>query len=943
MAEPARTDATLNVVVLGMHRSGTSAVAGALHAAGLSSGGDGRLVGARHDNPAGFAERTDVVGLDERLLSSLGWTWDTPDTEPAREPPARDELVLEGRAMVSAALDGHEPWAIKDPRMSLLLPWWRQVLLDRFVAVVVVREPGEVAWSLALRDGFPSGLGLALWGTYYRHLAAGLAGLPVIVADYGALTAAPARVVPQLLQGLGRLGVRAAFDEAAAVAAIEPLLRRATEPAKSDEAANPSELARELVAQWRGGEVRVIERFSAPPTQPQAWENAVLQLHRATRAGEARQLALTDEIRRARAQAAAIDVERAAFARSSARLQGELAEQSRRVADLDATRKSLVSERDRLRAEREALRTQRDLLVAERDRASRRFAPRALARSARRAMLGGLVKVTPASVLSYLWHNPLFDAEWYRAHQRDVVARGMNLERHFRRHGAREGRNPNELFDVAWYARQYPDVASGRMNPLDHYLLFGAGEGRDPGPGFKARWYLAQNPDVVRSGINPLLHYMRFGKAEKRSPSPNAGRAGVASVPAAVQSSPIDATGSAGNGRSAAHADQGVMPQLPKVRVRPGPELGTTIGDRLFKLIAFYLPQFHPIPENDEWWGKGFTEWTHVRKSKPLYEGHPQPRLPTELGFYDLREPDIRERQAALARRFGVDAFCYYFYWFDGRRVLERPLNEVLASGKPDFPFLICWANENWTRRWDGMEQDVLLRQHYSPESSRRFIREVIPILADPRYVRYDGKPVLVIYRVNDIPDIRATVEIWRDAGRQSGLGEIHLAGVRFWDTIDVESLGFDSIVDFPPHHAAVRKVDHQLPGLVKDFGGLAYDYAHVVRENLRQNERAPSSLIHRGLMLAWDSTPRRGKTAHFAHGATPERYQEWLSGIIEQEMRLGRGAESLVFINAWNEWGEGANLEPDSHFGAGFLEATRAALDAAIAAHAKPPATARR
>jgi lipopolysaccharide biosynthesis protein len=204
--------------------------------------------------------------------------------------------------------------------------------------------------------------------------------------------------------------------------------------------------------------------------------------------------------------------------------------------------------------------------------------------------------------------------------------------------------------------------------------------------------------------------------------------------------------------------------------------------------------------------------------------------------------------------------------------------------------------------------------------------------MADARYLRYDGKPVLLIYRISDIPDISATVDMWRDECRRSGLGEIHLAGVRFWDTIDVAPFGFDAAVDFPPHHAAVRRVDHLLPGLAEDFGGLAYDYENVMRENLRQNDRPSGELVHRGLMLAWDSTPRRAKTAHFAHGATPQLYQQWLSGIIDQERRFGRSNESLVFINAWNEWGEGANLEPDSHFGSGFLDATKAALDTAPA-----------
>jgi lipopolysaccharide biosynthesis protein len=354
---------------------------------------------------------------------------------------------------------------------------------------------------------------------------------------------------------------------------------------------------------------------------------------------------------------------------------------------------------------------------------------------------------------------------------------------------------------------------------------------------------------------------------------------------------------------------------------------GALVGERTVKLLAFYLPQFHPIPENDEWWGPSFTEWTQVARSRPLYDGHPQPRLPAELGFYDLRTPETRQAQADLAAEHGIHGFCYYYYWFNGRRILERPLAEVLASGQPDFPFLICWANENWTRRWDGLDQDILLAQTYSPDSHRRFISDVIPILRDPRYVRYQGKPVLLVYRIRDIPDVRDATEIWRAECRAAGLGEIHLAAVRFWDVIDVTGYGFDAAVDFPPHHVAVKKVARSLPGLVDGFSGLAYDYEHVVRENLRTMGHGFASPAHRGVMLAWDNTPRLGPAAHFAHGATPELYEQWLRGVVAQEMAHNPAPESLVFINAWNEWAEGTNLEPDSVFGSGFLNATRNVL----------------
>ncbi len=362
---------------------------------------------------------------------------------------------------------------------------------------------------------------------------------------------------------------------------------------------------------------------------------------------------------------------------------------------------------------------------------------------------------------------------------------------------------------------------------------------------------------------------------------------------------------------------------LPFVRPTHEVRLGAEIGNRRVKLIAFYLPQFHPIPENDDWWGPGFTEWSNVVRAKPLYEGHKQPRLPKDLGFYDLRVPETRRSQAELARRYGLHGFCYYYYWFDGHRLLERPLEEVIRSGEPDFPFCVCWANENWTRRWDGLDEDVLIQQSYSEDSARRFIRELIPTFRDPRYIRYQGRPVLVVYRAKAIPKVGETVAIWRAEAASAGI-ELHLCAVRFWDTVDVGSLGFDAAVDFPPHHLQVRDVSKEVPGLVPDFEGLIYDYGHAVAKNLETRGFGYELPTHRGVMLAWDNTARRGPRAHVAHGATPMLYRKWLTGVLDQDMESNREPESLVFINAWNEWAEGATLEPDDQFGLGFLEATR-------------------
>lgn len=344
------------------------------------------------------------------------------------------------------------------------------------------------------------------------------------------------------------------------------------------------------------------------------------------------------------------------------------------------------------------------------------------------------------------------------------------------------------------------------------------------------------------------------------------------------------------------------------------------------RLIAFYLPQFHPIPENDVWWGKGFTEWTNVAKARPWFEGHEQPQLPADLGFYDLRVDQVREEQAQLAARYGIYGFCYYFYWFNGRRLLERPLEALLKTGRPDFPFCICWANESWSRRWDGSEQELLMEQVHTPESDRRFIEDVIPILRDPRYIRVNGAPLLIVYRFSLMPDPVSATNTWRMACREAGLGEIHIAAVQSFGIDDPRLFGCDSAVEFPPHGISASEITKSLPVVDPKFEGKVFDYRDLIA--IDEFRVRPPYPVFPGVMPAWDNTPRRGARGHVFHHATPQAYEVWLRNAIARAAREPVVNEQIVFINAWNEWAEGAHLEPDKRWGFAFLEATRRALD---------------
>jgi hypothetical protein len=351
------------------------------------------------------------------------------------------------------------------------------------------------------------------------------------------------------------------------------------------------------------------------------------------------------------------------------------------------------------------------------------------------------------------------------------------------------------------------------------------------------------------------------------------------------------------------------------------------------RLIAFYLPQFHPIPENDGWWGKGFTEWTNVARARPLFRGHYQPHLPADLGFYDLRLPETRQAQADLAREYGIHGFCYYHYWFNGARLLERPFAEVLASGKPDFPFCLCWANENWTRRWDGHDEEVLVAQEYGEEDDKKHIHWLVDAFQDERYIRVGGKPLFLVYRASDLPNPRRTASVWREQARKRGIGEILLCRVESFagEREDPERIGFDASVEFQPDWCHFGPARHRAANEV-------YEYASVVERMLRKE--APSYTRFPCVMPSWDNAARRRNGATILHGSTPQLYRQWLTSVLSSPAQ-STGTDGLVFLNAWNEWAEGNHLEPCQRWGRAYLEATRAALAEAAPLESPPADTA--
>jgi hypothetical protein len=356
------------------------------------------------------------------------------------------------------------------------------------------------------------------------------------------------------------------------------------------------------------------------------------------------------------------------------------------------------------------------------------------------------------------------------------------------------------------------------------------------------------------------------------------------------------------------------------------------------RAIAFYLPQFHPIPENDEWWGKGFTEWTNVAKAAPLYPGHHQPNLPTELGYYDLRVPEVREAQAALAREHGIEAFCYWHYWFGGSRLLERPFQEVLESGKPNFPFCLAWANESWTGVWHGTPGRILKEQTYPGDADhRRHFAYLLKAFEDPRYVRVQGKPLFVIYRPRNVPEGARVVELWRSLACDAGLPGLHLVAVATEADWSFRAHGFDAVT---------------IAGLIRAQQCLRYTPHGWWRTRLHRHRRLErllwrprpspedvfryqdvwSKLVvdwhfdvahYPSVMPNWDNTPRSGMLGWVLHDPSPELFRLHVRHALAT-LEAQAGIENILFLKSWNEWAEGNYFEPDRRFGRAFLEVIR-------------------
>lgn len=534
------------------------------------------------------------------------------------------------------------------------------------------------------------------------------------------------------------------------------------------------------------------------------------------------------------------------------------------------------------------------------------------------------------------------------------------------------------LFDEKYYCLQYPDVKQAQVDPLWHFVSVGWKEGRHPSEKFNITQYISSYPEKQLANINPLVYYIKTSTQEDRekylqSNSFDHQQAHVFYfIPYSLIMRKIKTLKLRLNNAGKYIEVYGLQEYLKKTinrifssKKHPffDPKQGklTTNNNKLFaevyddllnvarsqnsddfveinekkprlhtqsvRIIPFYLPQFHPIPENDLWWGRGFTEWRNVSKAIPQFVGHYQPHLPGELGFYDLRVPEIMKRQIELAKDYGIYGFCFYYYWFNGKRLLDLPLKQFLSNDDIDFPFCLCWANENWTRRWDGQENDVLIFQDHTAESDLAFIRDLEPILRHKNYIKYDGRPVLLVYRPQIMPDPKKTILQWKRYCQEREVGDLFLIGAQTFGLNEPNEIGFDAMVEFPPHNIVIPEIQSQVETrmLNPNFRGKVFDY----REASRFMEKmAPNKFkLFKTVMTSWDNTPRKPENGHVFINSNPEIYKSWLSKAIRFTQTNNPPGEGLVFINAWNEWAEGAHLEPDRKYGYAYLQATYEAL----------------
>ena len=865
------------ILIAGMHRSGTSALSRTLNLIGCDLPKQ-LMAPDSESNERGHWESQRVFELNNAILKSAGSRWDEWETLNSDwyASPAFASYFEKACRLIETEFSSSPLYVVKDPRFCLLMRFWIKVIESTGATPLIVmpiRNPQDVAQSLMRRNSIDPSIGRLLWLRHVLDAEAGSRDCPRVTVRFDQLLEDWRSVVVRIGERLGLSWPNLSTSADINVGEfLSPDLRHHADPREAVE--SPTQGIGWIADTWE-----ILQRWSVDEHGPA-------------------DLDALNDIRSNLNDLGPLFGRPLLLGRSA--MQNESALEAK-VADLSAdldSEKSRSQEKGRLvEALNAAVAKGRDEIGWRSDEMERlnevvaRQAQVAERRDAELERRGAELESLSGSLNTSL--QELQESIEARKLQEELLLRAVN---------ERDRRIAAMLQSSSWRLTAPLRRAKRGLGWLLHKLFrlaqiagwLGTGQLRKAAQSMLP-FYRRHAPAWVGAFIpRRLRHWLR-----------------ATSTPPPKQDREPDLVAAE---RAASSAF------VPEFRGAPAAESPV-------RLIAFYLPQFHPIPENNQWWGEGFTEWTNVRAAKPQFTGHYQPRVPIDMGYYDLRDVEVQRRQVELAKRYGIGGFCFYFYWFGGHRLLETPLLNYLNDASIDFPFCLCWANENWTRRWDGREQDLLIGQEHSPDDDLHFIQHISRYLNDPRYMRIDGRPLLLVYRPSQLPNAAETVERWRSWCRENDIGEPYVAMVQSFQTYDPRPFGMDAAIEFPWHTGMPNDVTAHLVPSKSDFRGFVFDWNDYA-EKCEEHPDQPW-LQMRGVMPGWDNTPRRNTDAHLFHGHSPESYGRWLRSAMRWTLTQHRSPdERLLFINAWNEWGEGAYLEPDQLYGYAFLQATRDAVE---------------
>ena len=807
------------IIVLGMHRSGTSLIARALTAFNINLGGN--LIEASPDNPKGFWENKEIIKINDELLILIGSSYDGLKPHPINAFKSNEFDELKSRA-ISVLNDSFneigDVWAFKDPRICNLLDFWVDIFekIDCVTNyIIVLRNPMSVADSLFIRNKIQPFKSYLLW---QQHLISAVSDTKYqqrVIVDYDNFIDKPYQ---QLQRVASKLNL--------------PLL-----PINSKVVIEF--LDHFLEKDLRHSHYTLNDLSNADQLPPNVLETYSLLNYAANDA---------------------INIDSPEFENTLEVIKGSLFDYYPYIEYINSLYQKemelyeLISKRD----------TKVDTLNQE---------------------------ITSI--------NQFVDERRFEIKRLDSFINELNIKV-----GERDV-NVNRLNQEITSLKQFIDERSGEIDDvnLKYENILNSLSWRFTKPLRDARLYLFYKPKkyLQSSGykvIKSIWKKLALAEAQK-----------------------LKLKNIILNKRLEARNIELFKSSNEYVHFKKNEE---DFKSKV-KLICFYLPQFHEINENNLWWGEGFTEWTNVRAAKPLFEGHYQPRIPDALGYYNLLDKVVQRKQVELAKNYGIGGFCFYLYWFAGRTLLEDPVKNYLKSNN-DLPFCLCWANENWTRTWDGLDNKILIAQSHSSDDDIAFIEYIARYFIDTRYIRINNKPLLLVYRPNLLPSAKETARRWRDWCKNNGIGDIYIAYTQSFEAVDPNEYGFDAAIEFPPNNSSPPDLTDKVVAMNEKFKGKAYDMS--IFEERSRNYSRPAYQLYRSVCPSWDNSARRKNTGGIFLNSSPRKYEEWLKNAIKDTMQYKKNPdEKLIFVNAWNEWAEGAYLEPDARYGFAYLQATKNAL----------------